>query len=208
MALHPHIQPAKSLVGFEHFARYWNSKFQCYAIKIKPGEFYITPHAEVLTTVLGSCVAACIRDPIVGVGGMNHFMLPKDERVTGAWLSDSARYGAYAMEQLINEILKFGGIRERLEVKITGGGNMMHTLHNIGELNIQFVTDYLHYEGLPVVAADVGGEQPRSVVYIPQQGRMLVKKLATLHNERLQSAEEKYRDQIVAEEISGDVELF
>lgn len=207
-ALTPEGQyPQPALVGFEGFRRYWLKKMNCFAVKVKPGEFYVTRNQEALTTVLGSCIAACIRDPFVGIGGMNHFILPNDGGNQMA-LSDSTRYGSYAMEQLINEIMKFGGRRERMEVKITGGGNMMPGSNDIGAQNIQFVEEYLRYEGLNVVSSDVGGLQPRNVIYLPAEGRMLVKKLATIHNSKLLAAEGKFQKQIESDQVGGDVELF
>ena len=200
--------PQATLPGFEHYQRYWFRKGECFAVKIKPGEFYVTRNNEAITTVLGSCVAACVRDPVVGIGGMNHFILPSVEAHSSAPLIESARYGAYAMEQLINEILKFGGRRERLEVKISGGGNMIRGMSDIGEQNVKFISEYLQYEGLKIISSDVGGIQPRSIAYLPLEGRLLVKKLATLHNDRLMEAEEKFQRKIEAETTAGDVELF
>ncbi|WP_206064601.1 chemoreceptor glutamine deamidase CheD [Neptunomonas sp. XY-337] len=200
------MEPAPSLIGFEHYHRYWFRKCNCFAVKIKPGEFYVTRSAEAITTVLGSCVAACVRDPVAGVGGMNHFILPDSD--TGGALSESSRYGAYAMEQLINEVMKFGGVRERLEIKVTGGGNMMQGMSDIGALNAQFVTDYLRMEGFHIVSSDLGGDNPRNVAYLPMEGRMLVKKLATLHNSKLLAAEGQYQQRIDTGAVGGEVELF
>ncbi|MGY8871170.1 MAG: chemoreceptor glutamine deamidase CheD [Pseudomonadales bacterium] len=201
-------QSQRVLPGFENFNRYWLESRSCFAVKIKPGEYYVTQSNEAITTILGSCVAACVRDPITGVGGMNHFILPFAESNRATDWSDSSRYGAYAMETLINAVMKFGGVKERLEIKITGGGRMVQGMSDIGEQNIRFVTQYLLDEGFDILSADVGGEQPRNVVYLPQEGRMLVKKLATLHNKKLLAAESNFKNRLAAEPIGGDVELF
>ena len=103
--------------------RYHDKAFGCEAVKILPGEYFATDGDMALVTVLGSCVAACLRDPVAGVGGMNHFMLPRDD--TSGALSRSARYGAYAMEVLINQLMRMGARRERLEAKVFGGGNVL-----------------------------------------------------------------------------------
>lgn len=200
--------PRPALPGFEHFNRYWLQQRSCYAVKIKPGEFYVTKSHEAITTVLGSCVAACIRDPIAGVGGMNHFILPASDDHRAATFTDSTRYGAYAMEKLINEILKHGGRKERLEIKIVGGGSMVRGMTDIGNQNARFVMQYLNYEGFYVTSADIGGEHPRNVVYLPQEGRLLVKKLGTLHNSKLFEAESRLKRQLASSHTGGAVELF
>ncbi|WP_293266790.1 chemoreceptor glutamine deamidase CheD [Neptunomonas sp.] len=200
--------PFPALSGFEHFNRYWLQQRNCFAVKVKPGEYYVTRNNEAITTILGSCVAACIRDPVTGIGGMNHFILPSSMSNKSSDWSDSARYGANAMEMLINTIMKFGGVKERLEIKITGGGRMVQGMSDIGEQNVKFVTQYLIDEGFDIASVDAGGPHPRNVVYLPQQGRLLVKKLATLHNKKLLAVESKLKEQLAAKPVGGDVELF
>ena len=200
--------PQASLPGFEYFNRYWLQQCSCFAVKIKPGEFYVTNNHEAVTTVLGSCVTACIRDPVTGVGGMNHFLLPDFEDHRNTPFSDSARYGAFAMEKLINEVIKHGGQKKRLEVKIVGGGSMVRGMTDIGYQNVMFVMQYLSDEGLDITSADIGGERPRSVVYLPREGRLLVKKLKTLHNSKLFAVESKLKRQLASSLTGGTVELF
>ena len=140
-----------ALPGFDKIARYWDPRAERITAKILPGEFFVTQAGELIVTVLGSCVSACVRDPYIGVGGMNHFMLPVSEtggragEPMGTWLS--TRYGNFAMESLLNEILKRGGRRERLEVKLFGGGCVLAVLTDVGKTNIDFVHRYLESEG-------------------------------------------------------------
>ena len=134
---------------------------------------------SVLVTVLGSCVAACIQDRTAGIGGMNHFMLPDDGADAGQPASDSMRYGAYAMEVLINELIKAGGRRERFEAKVFGGGAVLAgmTTMNIGDRNSEFVRRYLALEKIRIVAEDLQGNHPRKVAFMPRTGQVMVKKL-------------------------------
>jgi chemotaxis protein CheD len=157
---------------------YFDREFDCQAVKLLPGEYFVTDQPIVLTTVLGSCVSACVRDMITGIGGMNHFMLP-DEGDVGQGASAAMRYGAYAMEVLLNELIKAGARRERLEAKVFGGGAVLAQMThlNIGERNAEFVLRYLQTEQVRVVAQDLCGELPRRVNYFPQNGRVTVRKL-------------------------------
>ena len=162
--------------------RYFDSHFQRPGVKLLPNEFYTTGEDMVLVTVLGSCVAACIQDRTAGIGGMNHFMLPDDgadsaHALTAA--SDSMRYGAYAMEVLINELIKAGGRRERFEAKVFGGAAVLAgmTTMNIGDRNAAFVRRYLATENIRIVAEDLQGSHPRKVAFLPRTGQVMVKKL-------------------------------
>jgi|UPI0003FF30CE chemotaxis protein CheD len=191
---------------------HWDPRWQAYTVKIGPGDYYVAAvrageRPPLITTVLGSCVSVCICDPKAGLGGMNHFMLP-DEQPGNDPLSRSARYGAFAMEQLINELLHFGASRDRLEVKVTGGGDMTGGHWQIGEQNARFVHRYLLSEGFRVLSEDLGGACSRRVVYDPAVGRMLVKKSEAQWRTELLEQERRYRDTIVSEPDGGDVELF
>ena len=162
--------------------RYFDSAFNSPAVKILPNEYYVTNGEDVmLSTVLGSCVAACIHDPVIGVGGMNHFMLPEGDIHSPA--SATMRYGAFAMEVLINELLKAGAVSERLEAKVFGGGAVLSAMQlmNIGERNGQFVLNYLKTEGIPVRAQDLGDVHARRINYFPRDGRVMVRKMAPHH---------------------------
>jgi len=198
--------------GFEDINRYWDRRHKIIAAKILPGEYYVTYHNEMICTVLGSCVSACIRDSKVGVGGMNHFMLPLSE--DGSWggadsvISTATRYGNYAMEHMINDILAHGGTRRNLEVKIFGGGKIMATMTDIGNKNIKFVQDYLAKEGLKITGEDLGDIYPRKVLYYPYNGRVLMKKIKDLHNDTIVKREKAYQHDLDKKPVEGDIELF
>ena len=178
------------------------------AVKVLPGEFYATPKDVLLVTVLGSCVAACIRDPQLGIGGMNHFMLPDTDSAGPA--GNAARYGSYAMEMLINQLIKLGAVRSRLEAKVFGGGAVIAgmTQANIGERNAEFVLRFLRTEGIPVVARDLADIYPRKVYFFPGAGRVLVKKLRNVHNDTIVTREIDYRSRLSRAPSGGDIELF
>lgn len=201
--------------GFEHINRYWDSVHQVWAAKILPGEFYVSVHGEMIVTVLGSCISCCIRDRIRGIGGMNHFMLPEQgEHSSSQWghnpLTQASRYGNWAMEFLINEILKRGGRREHLEVKLFGGGQMLASMADIGERNARFVHQYLAREGLTVAAADLGDSVARKVLYFPDTGAVKVRRIRQLPNDTLLQREAAYQHQVrqAANGNDGNVELF
>ncbi len=204
-------RPPLVLPGFEHVRRTWNSNYGAYAARLLPGEYYVTINSEGVYTTLGSCISACIRDRVSGVGGMNHFMLPISDDPSG-WkstsLSASTRYGNFAMEHLINVILKNGGQRQNLEVKLFGGGRILENMTDVGLRNIEFVHDYLKVEGLKVVAEDVGETFPRMVVYFPNTGKVQVKRLRSLHNNTILDEEKRYRNVIESKPVGGDIELF
>ncbi len=203
--------PQRTLRGFSDINRYWDRQREMYAAKILPGEYYVTTNHELITTVLGSCVSACIRDPAMGIGGMNHFMLPISASVAMASCnSEATRYGNYAMEKLINDILKNGGRREALEIKLFGGGKVIAHMNqaDVGNRNIQFALDYVATEGFVVAAKDLGDIYPRKVVYDPMNGKVQVKKLRSQHNSTIVEREKGYMENLVHEPVVGDVELF
>ncbi|WP_036249049.1 chemoreceptor glutamine deamidase CheD [Methylobacter sp. BBA5.1] len=202
-----------SLSGFERINRYWDNEHEIIAAKILPGEYYVTKADELITTVLGSCVAACIRDKEVGIGGMNHFMLPqtsaeKLKQGNEAVLGNSTRYGNFAMEHLINTILSNGGKRKNLELKVFGGGKIIPTLSDIGLKNIEFILEYIDTEGLLLLSQDLGDIYPRKIVYFPQTGKVRMKKIQDLHNDTIINREMQYFNKIKDEPVEGEVELF
>ena len=188
---------------------YYDRVHDVQAVKILPGEYYVTDKDMLIVTVLGSCVAACIRDPLTGVSGMNHFMLP-DGGSQGGVASASARYGSFAMELLINQLLKLGARRSALEAKVFGGGNVLRALSagNVAERNAAFVLDYLKTENIPIVAQDLLGRHPRKVYQFVKTGKVRVKKLTEVRNDTIFERERDYRSQLVHTETAGDVELF
>ena len=212
MALTPPARLSLPLPGFENIKRSWNSTYETVAARLLPGEYFVTLHDEAVYTTLGSCISACIRDRVSGIGGMNHFMLPissnTDSSLKAADNSASARYGNFAMEHLINDILKNGGKRQNLEAKIFGGGRIIANMTDVGSRNIAFARDYLQTEGLKITSEDVGDAFPRMVVYFPATGKVKVKRLRSLHNNTIVELETRYLSTIEEKPLSGDIELF
>lgn len=190
--------------------RVFDAANDVWMVKVFPGEFYITRKTdEMIVTVLGSCVSACIRDPAVGIGGMNHFMLA--EHSSGGWGNDlrSARFGNFAMEKLINELIKAGCKRERLEIKVFGGGNVTDSSNAVGTDNADFVLRYLQAEGLRCAAKDLGGSHPRRIHYYPQTGRVVRRLLGVGETYLVRREETDYEKRLQAEKNAfGDIELF
>jgi chemotaxis protein CheD len=188
--------------------RFYDSANESWIVKVFPGEYYVTSKAdEVLVTVLGSCVSACIRDPRLGIGGMNHFMLAEGTR--GGWgANESTRYGNFAMEKLINELLKAGCSRETMEIKVFGGGNVTDTNNAIGTQNAEFVLRYLKDEGLRFAAQDLGGQQPRRIHYYPSTGRVVRRLLGGTETFNVTREETEYAKSLRSKKTAGDVELF
>lgn len=203
----------KALRGFSHINRYWDKMHNTYSAKILPGEYYVTTNNELIATVLGSCVSACIRDPIFGIGGMNHFMLPAQKDTSSKqWgsnaVSAATRYGNFAMEHMINDILKNGGDRRNLELKLFGGGKVLAQMTDVGSRNIDFVLDYVKVEGLNVVAKDLGDVYPRKVMYHPLSGKVKIKKLRSLHNDTIAKRESEYMNKLDVEPVESEIDLF
>lgn len=185
---------------------YSDHHFQYDAVKVLPGEYFVSGDDLIIMTVLGSCISACIWDPKIRAGGMNHFMLPDGDSADGF-----GRYGSYAMELLINEMLKKGARRETMQAKVFGGAQVMagFTSMNVGERNTKFVLDYLATERIPVVSQDVLDIHPRKVCFFPVTGKALVKRLAHSHPETLAVEERKGNAETLVRSTSGgSVDLF
>jgi chemotaxis protein CheD len=189
--------------------RFYDSASSTWMIKVHPGEFHVTKKAdEVLVTVLGSCVAACIRDPLTGFGGMNHFMLAEDNG--GVWGTEvmSTRFGNYAMEKLINELIKAGCPRERMEIKVFGGGNVIDSQQAVGTKNAEYVLRYLADEGLKCAAQDLGGDHPRRIQYSPATGQVVRRILRRTDAEPVIREEADYRKTLSPKPRAGEITLF
>jgi len=185
---------------------YSDHHFQYDAVKVLPGEYFVSSDDVMVMTVLGSCISACIWDGRVRAGGMNHFMLPDGDGSEGG-----GRYGSYAMELLINQLLKSGARRESMQAKIFGGAQVMagFTSMNVGERNTKFVLDYLATERIPIVSQDVLDIHPRKVCFFPASGKALVKRLAHAHPETLAVEERKGNAASVAKTTAGgSIDLF
>jgi chemotaxis protein CheD len=205
--------PEPSIDGFKRIKRYWDKGHSSVAAKLLPGEYYVTNSDELITTVLGSCVSACIRDKETGVGGMNHFMLPETTQHklnTGveSVVGNATRYGNYAMEHLINTILENGGKRKNLQVKIFGGGKIISTMGDVGRKNVEFVLEYIDTEALKLMTQDLGDIYPRKVIFFPKTGKVLMKKLKDLHNETIVLRERQYSTSILDKPVVSEIELF
>jgi chemotaxis protein CheD len=200
----------RAMPGFEAIRRYRNAAGISTA-RILPGEYYVTREDEAIDTVLGSCVAACIRNPRLSIGGMNHFMLPRPsnggndtwEKVAGR----ATRYGTASMELLINAVLSAGGTRQDLEVKIFGGGRVVARLSDIGARNLEFVREFLQQEGLKVAAEDSGDICSRHIQYFPRSGRVRVRHLSARATE-LGAKEQRYLDVLEQTPVAGEIDLF
>jgi chemotaxis protein CheD len=189
--------------------RFFDSTADAWVVKVFPGEFYVTGKSdEVIVTVLGSCVSACIRDPILGIGGMNHFMLPQSH--SGRWGADAepTRFGNFAMEKLINELIKAGATRERMEIKVFGGGNVTDSSQAIGSQNADFVLRYLEAEGLGYTAKDLGGDHPRRIHYYPKTGRVIRRLLVTSEFATIARDESDYANRLSTTKTTGEIQLF
>ena len=184
---------------------FFDQHFQYNTVKVLPGEYFVANENMVIMTVLGSCIAACLWDSKMQVGGMNHFMLPD-----GDALDVSGRYGSYAMELLINEMLKLGARRETMQAKIFGGAQVMHnfTTMNVGERNTQFVVSYLRTERIPIISEDVMDIYPRKVVFFPATGKAMVKRLAHAHPDVLTQEKRGNAATVVQATAGGSVDLF
>lgn len=194
----------------ERLHRYRDPRFDAIAVKIQPGTHYVTGQGdEMLVTVLGSCVSACVRDPFAAIGGMNHFMLP-DSGSGGGWeeASVSMRYGNVAMERLINDILARGGARERLEFKVFGGGNVLRGSSNIGHRNASFVEEYLSMEGFRIAAFHLRGNLARRIHFFPLTGKVMLLELRSIEEQTLAEDEARYKSRIQSEPVAGSAELF
>jgi chemotaxis protein CheD len=210
MELAPPLPPA--LPQFPHIRRTWDAELGVPVAKLLPGDYYVTRHNEAIFTVLGSCVSACVRERKLGIGGMNHFMLPLDRSGgTSAWaenlVSSATRYGNVAMERLINDIMNLGGQRANLEFKVIGGGKVLDMSLDVGGRNAQFVREYLKTEGFFISAEDLGDSFARKVYYSPATGKVRVKRLTSTVNRAVFEREREFAP-TNAQVESGSVELF
>jgi chemotaxis protein CheD len=201
----PRLSGATGEAGTVYFER----QFHRNAVKLLPGEYFVSGDDIVLSTVLGSCVAACMWDRTAKVGGMNHFMLPGEASRDPDPIGLSGRYGVFAMEQLINELIKRGARKSNLEAKLFGGGAVLKnfTALNVGERNAEFVLDFLRTEGIRVASQDLLDVFPRRVAFLPVSGRAFCRKL-TQADPSVVNAEQQYNARLNSTKVGGDVELF
>ena len=200
---------ASSLMEFSHIRRMQDTRFPYEVAVILPGEYFVSRDPKVVYTVLGSCISVCLRDPLAGVGGMNHFMLAAPSTTAGQdhW-ADSGRYGSFAMELLMNEIFRRGGKKERLEAKVFGGGKIYEGTIDIGSQNAAWALEFLEQEGLSIIKADVGDVCPRKVYYFTDSGKVLLKKLDRVVASAIAKEEGQYRAKLQQAPVQSEVTLF
>lgn len=193
--------------------RWFDPTFKIMAVKVLPGEHYVsTAGQEMIVTVLGSCVAACVWDTRLKIGGMNHFMLPDGGSSAEVPVDKAMRFGNFAMEELINDVLRRGGRRDSLEIKVFGGGNVLPGVGNasvsVGDRNADFVRRYLSEEGYRIAAQDLGGPHPRRIHFFPRLGKVIRLFLKKDVERAVLNREMSYRSRLQTVEVEGDVELF
>jgi chemotaxis protein CheD len=196
--------------SFSQVRKIMDNRFNQQVAIIMPGQHFVSRTPVIVYTVLGSCVSVCIRDTETNVGGMNHFMLPAPKRSQedDSW-GESGRYGSFAMELLINDILKRGGRRERFEVKVFGGGKIYSGENDVGASNAEWILKYLYKEGLYPEKKDLGDVFPRKIYYFSDSGKVLMKKIVRLKNDTIMQREQNYIQVIQkSSQTEGDVTLF
>lgn len=188
------------------------SQFDQELLTIHPGEYFATLDDSVISTVLGSCVAVGIFDPALGAGGLNHFMLPGEYRKSDLLKSPNAKYGMYAMELLINDLMKLGADRRSLRAKVFGGGAVLRLPGGgntrIPDSNIDFAFEYLAKEGIPVEASDVGGRLARKIFFFARTGRVLLKRVGGELVEDVEREDGRYFKELSARRPEGPITLF
>lgn len=195
--------------SFESPIQYYDERFAIQAVKLLPGQYFVTSSNKMLVTVLGSCIAACLYDPVLNIGGMNHFMLPASNN--GADVQEkAARYGVHAMEVLINDLIKLGASKKRLKAKIFGGGKVVPSFvqQDIGQINSDFIEKYLAAEEITILAKDLRADYARKIYFFPRDGGVLMKKIRTLKNATIVNRESQHRWELTQQVSSGDVDLF
>jgi chemotaxis protein CheD len=191
--------------------RYFDREFQVDAVKILPGQYHASTGPGTITTVLGSCVSTCLWDPVERIGGMNHFMLPGDGAAPNAAWTASARFGVYAMEVLINQMMRMGADRRRLVAKVFGGARVLAGFDklDVGAKNAEFVLEFLKTEAIPVAAQDLLDVHPRKVYFFPATGKVQLKRLHVTPNDTvLQRREREYLSEVSGKAGGGDIEIF
>lgn len=177
--------------------RHFNRRFERDVAIIHPGEYFATTEDIVISTVLGSCVAVALHDPVLKLGGLNHFMLPGELRDSNFYADESGRYGMYAMELLINEMMKAGAQKRRLVAKVFGGGHVLNTAQaNIPDSNIKFALEFLETEGIPIASQNVGGTDARKIFFFVTSARVLLKRFGGQKAAPVEREEEAYLDRL------------
>ncbi|HEX9718259.1 MAG TPA: chemoreceptor glutamine deamidase CheD [Ramlibacter sp.] len=190
--------------------RYFDREFQIASVKIQPGQYYAAGGEGSICTVVGSCVSTCLWDPVRRIGGMNHFMLPGEPSGTASPWGLSARFGVYAMEVLINEMLHLGAERGRLVAKVFGGAQVLQGFDtlDVGRMNSTFVLNFLQEEGIQLLAQDLLGTCPRKLHFFPASGKVRLKKLHLQQYDVVQQQEREYLVRLGETAGGGEIEIF
>lgn len=199
--------------NFEAPISYYDKRFATDAVKLLPGQYFVTTQNKMLVTVLGSCVAACLFDPASGIGGMNHFMLPSVNKTAEEFdkmQGMAAKYGVHAMELLINDLVKAGASKKRIKAKIFGGGKVVPSFvqNDVGRFNAEFVTQFLNTERIPILASDLCDTYARKIYFFPSDGNVLMKRIHELNNATIIERESQHRWELSTRAPSGSVDLF
>ncbi|NQZ07712.1 MAG: chemoreceptor glutamine deamidase CheD [Algicola sp.] len=203
--MYEHLSPP--IAGFETVKRFWDKTRNITITKLLPGEFYVSTSQEMISTVLGSCVSACLWDESNKIGGMNHFLLPTITGENGSSNSYALRYGNWIMESLINELLKHGAKRQHIRAKVFGGASIKDGLPN-SDRNVKFILAHLMLENIPLVGENTGGNLPRKVMFNPLTGRTQIKALQKTRNDTIQVREQQYNKDLRYYEFDSNIELF
>jgi len=197
-----------AIVDIAAGTNYYDATYGTMVHKINEGGFCVLSRSDhLIMTTLGSCISVCMFDPVVKVGGMNHFLLPA-KRGPELGNSRSMRYGINAMEMLFNEVTKRGGKKSRLVIKAFGAGRVLNISNDIGARNQFFLKQYMTNEGMSLAAHDLGGDFPRGVIFYPATGKAFVKLMRRASDAKIGQQEEKFRKRINKEFDFGDVKLF
>ncbi|AMO23861.1 chemoreceptor glutamine deamidase CheD [Ramlibacter solisilvae] len=192
-----------------HPTRYFDRELRVHSVKILPGQYYAAAGDGSISTLLGSCVSTCLWDPLLKIGGMNHFMLPGESSPAASPWAVSARFGVYAMEVLINEMIHLGADRRRLVAKVFGGAQVLQGFDklDVGAMNVRFVLDFLREEAIPIAGQDLLGSSPRKLHFFPANGKAQVKRLHLQPTDAALQQEREYFDGL-SHAGGGEVELF
>ncbi|WP_431855447.1 chemotaxis protein [Azospirillum sp.] len=186
---------------------YYDPEFKTYVVPVVLGHHRISSRADdMLVTTLGSCIAACLHDPVARVGGMNHFLLPGAPAEGGIGIA--TRYGGVAMERLINDLLARGARKERLEVKLFGGARVIDSSMDVGVANAAFALDFVEREGLRLTGRDLGGATGRRIHFFPTTGKAMRRLLRPETERETVSQELDYLRTLRQAPLEGDVELW
>jgi len=183
----------------------YSKRFKKNVVVIYPGEHYVSTK-DIISTILGSCISVCIKDTRTGLAGMNHFLLPGDVRSRDMFVSSSGKYGMFAMEILIGDLIKRGADRKGMVAKVFGGGHVLNfrkTDGNVPENNIEFVLAYLSMEKIPIIAKDVGGDKGRKILFFTDTGKVLLKRLIPQAEPGIMKLEEEYKAKVFKESLES-----